>query len=117
MDKKRRKHLRMKMLSLANVFSYNSIKLKDKVAIKNISMGGLAFVSDVLFCQGDHVIFNFLFTDLNLVGMVNRVNKNNKSYYYGVQFKNISIFNGLELSKLMYSMCDNSETDVKDSNF
>lgn len=105
MFEQKRKQKRFKTLTLVDILGANS-KVKDRAAVMDISMAGLAFESNTMFSEGDEVLFNFFPLALNVMGIVKRVERSIGVYFHGVEFENISFNNKIVLSKLISKICD-----------
>ncbi len=85
-------------MAFAAVVCARNIGCSGIVTVKNISMGGLSFISDVIFYLGDKVIIDL---GLNMAGVIQRVSLDNNTYQYGVKFEEISDYKKGDLCKLI----------------
>lgn len=99
-----RKFKRFKTLTLADVSFSRSRNIKKRVAIVNISRGGLAFESDMVFSSGDNVVLDLNSRFLTLAGTIRRVEQKIGAYLYGMEFSESSWFKKLMLSKFIAAL-------------
>ncbi|MFC2091893.1 PilZ domain-containing protein [Elusimicrobiota bacterium] len=95
----KRKYNRYYALAFADVISNPKSKKVANVAITNVSMGGLSFLSDVMFFPGETVIFYFSALAIKVAGTIKRVVRSKESFSHGVQFENVTFLNKLILDK------------------
>jgi len=105
-EKKRkvRKYERAATLVLLNVESLSAPQKSGRAAVTDISIGGVAFESDIEFNIDDDVLIRFIFHGHNVYvfeGIIKRVESKGGLYSYGVELKEIGFFKKIKLKRLI----------------
>lgn len=100
----KRRHKRVELLLLLDIFGLGIPRKRDRGVITNISKSGAGFSSNTRFDMDEEIKLRFILPKGKVYefnGTVRRIDKKSGVFDYGIEFHNLDFFKKLQIKKII----------------